>query len=199
MILTFDRQHVDDLRYLPSLGKNRRIAAIVAARQRYVAGGGLTTFQKGVGKLDSARGVLRCAHRSRKNDVVRDDFYLDIRLGNKTADIGLKSGDVALYLQIEADDFPAAFTKNENVGLSHRFTEEIDTSGRAGHGIGKAGIGNENVVGIFRQVDNQRLVQAEVQAPANACAAFGDPNDARALRLCFADAQKLGRMLAGNT
>ena len=65
-----------------------------------------------------------------------------------------EAGDVALDLEIEADDLLAVGAEDEDVRLADRLAEEIDAARRAGHGIGHLRVGDENIMRIGRQIDD---------------------------------------------
>jgi hypothetical protein len=112
------------LRRLTVFGEDVRVAVGTlggdVARRRF------TTLDEGLGELFDARRIKRCADGAGQHDVVRDDFDVDIGIGQEPPQIGLEVGNVALDLQVEADDFLAVRTKHEDVGLADHFSEQID-------------------------------------------------------------------------
>ena len=87
-------------------------------------------------------------------------------VGMKRFEVFLEAGDVALDGEIEADDLLAVRAEDEDVGLADRLAEQVDAPRRARHRIGDGRVGDQDVVGVGRQVDDDRLVEAELDALA---------------------------------
>ena len=84
----------------------------------------------------------------------------------KRLQIVLEAGDVALDGEIEADDLLAVRAEDEDVGLADALAEQIDAACRARDRIGDGRVGDQYVVGIGRQIDDDRFVEAELDALA---------------------------------
>ncbi len=91
----------------------------------------------------------------------------------------LQAGDVALDPKVEARDLLAIGSEDEDVGFAHLLAEQIDAARGAGDGVGDGRVGDQNVVGILRQVDDERLVEAELDALGRGLR----PDPGRCLRL----------------
>ncbi len=143
-----------------------------------IAGGRFTALQESPRQLFRLCGILRGADCARQYDVVRNDLHLDLGFRQEATQVLLKASDITLDLQIEADDLFAAGTKNEDIGLTDRLAEQIDTARCASDGIGHGRIGHEDVMGIHRQINDQRLVETELDALVGAPPYVGDPQNA---------------------
>ena len=71
---------------------------------------------------------------------------------------------IAFDGQVQADNLFAIRTEDEDVRLADRLAEQIDAPRGAGHRIDDRRVGDKNVVGIARQVDDHRFVEAELDA-----------------------------------
>ena len=115
-------------------------------------------------QVGRALGIERRFHRSGQHDVVVEQFDGDVGVRDEAPEIVLEAGNVALDGEIEADDLLAVRAEDEDVGFADALAEQIDAACRAGDRIGDRGIGDQYVVGVGRQVDDDRLVEAELDA-----------------------------------
>ncbi len=166
LVLALDRQKIDDLRLLPVFGEDIRVAVIALSRD--IPGGRLTALEEGGGELFRLRRILRRADASGQHDVIGDDLHLDVRFRQEPAKVLLEPGNIALDCHVQADDLLPMGSEDEDVGLADSLAEKIDTTGSPRHRVSHAWVGDQNVVGVGRQIDNQGLVEAELQPFANA-------------------------------
>ena len=114
----------------------------------------------------------------------------------KRLQVVLEAGNVALDSEIEADDLLAVGAEDEDVGFADALAEQIDAACRACDRIGHGRIGDQYVVGIGRQIDHDRLVEAELDALTLAVGAdlrlVGEGGVAK-LRQARGHAQEAGR------
>ncbi len=172
-------QQVDDLRWLAVFGKDRDIALLppvpVAVSVRVVAS---PPFRKAWAR--SAACVASCGVRTVPVSTMLSETISTLMLesGMKRLQIGFEAGDVALDFDIEADDLLAIASEDEDVRLADLLAEQIDAARRAGHGVGHRRIGDENIMRVLRQIDDERLVEAELEAAVSTGAGLRDPDDA---------------------
>ena len=139
-------------------------AAVAAGRRRLriLARRRFAAPHQHVGDLRRAGRVERRIDGAGQHDVVVDQLDLDVRRRDEALDVFLDAGGIALDGEVEADDLLAARAEDEDVGLADRLAEEIDAARRARHCVGDGRIGDEYVVGVGRQVDDDGLVQSEL-------------------------------------
>ena len=112
--------------------------------------------------------ALRCVerrfHGTCQNHVVVDEFNRDFRIGNEPLQIVFQSRDIAFDRKVEAGNLFAVRAEHEDVRFTDLLAEKIYPARGAGYGVGHTGIGDQNVVGIARKVDDDRLVQPELDS-----------------------------------
>ena len=76
---------------------------------------------------------------------------------------------------LASEDVPSEAAFQFPGGLADHLAEQIDPARRARHGVGHYRVGNEDVVCVRRQIDDQSLVQSKLDGAACARTGIGDP------------------------
>ncbi len=120
------------------------------------------TGNEKAGKLAGLRRILRGLHGSGQHHIVVDEFDANIGTRDKALQLGRKPAHVPLDLDIDRCDLLAILSEDEDIGLSDLLAEKIDAPRRARHSIGYRRIGDENVIGVLREIEDNRFVEAEL-------------------------------------
>ena len=89
-------------------------------------------------------------------------------------EIDFEAGNIALDLDVEIDDLLPAGAENKNIRLADLLAEQVDAPRGAGDGIGHGRIGDENIMRILRQIDDNSLVQPKLQPTMGIAAGLRD-------------------------
>ena len=119
-------------------------------------------------QVGRALGVERRLHGSGEHDVVVEQFDGDVGARNEPLQIIFQTGNVALDDEIETDDLLAVRTKDEDIRLAHALAEQIDAPRCARDSIGNGRVGDQDIISVGGQIDDHRLVEAELYVLASA-------------------------------
>ena len=103
-----------------------------------------------------------CA-RPGQHDAVADALDLDIGVRCDLPERGAHAVEVAGDGDVIGGDLAAGGVEEHDVGLADRGADDIGALRRADHGVGDLGIADQHVLDLARQVDHDRLADAERQ------------------------------------
>ena len=101
-------------------------------------------------------------------------------MGQHLPDRGPDAVEVAGHRDVEAGDLPALGVEEIDVGLADGSADHIGAPHRANDGVSDLGIGDEDVLDVARQIDHDRLAEAEREEARSgslptACTTGGGP------------------------
>ncbi len=101
------------------------------------------------------------AARAGQHDAVADAFDADVGVRHRLLERGAHAVEVARDRDVEAGDLLAVGVEEKDVGLPDGDADHVDAARRADHRVGDLGIGDQHVLDVGRQVDGDRLADAE--------------------------------------
>ncbi len=108
--------------------------------------------------------IHRCIRRACQDHAIGTErFDPDIAIRNRLADRIADAVQVAFHREVEARNLAAFGVEKEDAGLADLDTDHVGAASRADDGIGNGGIGDKDVLGVARQVDDHRLADAEIR------------------------------------
>ncbi len=111
-------------------------------------------------------GLLRfglARRRAGKHDAVADALDLDIGIRQHLRDSLAHAVEIARHRNIKAADLLAVGIEEKHISLPGRHADDVGAARRSHDGVGDLGIGNQHVANVARQIDNDRLADAERQ------------------------------------
>ena len=90
-----------------------------------------------------------------------DALDADVGVGHRLLERGAHAVQVARHGDIEAGDLATLRVEEEDVGLPDLDADHVDAARRAHDGIGDGRVGDQHVLDVGRQVDGDRLADAE--------------------------------------
>src|SRR3979490_1337073 len=106
-------------------------------------------------RLDRARQAAREDH------AVADAFDAQIGVRKHLPESRTHAVEIARHPDVEAPQLAAVGIEKEYAGLANRNADQIGAPRRADYRIGDPGIGHEHILDVRRQVDDDRLADAE--------------------------------------
>ena len=83
-------------------------------------------------------------------------------LGIRRRSISRQGRGIALDLEIEEGDLVAGAIEDDDVRLADGDAGDVDAAGGADDRVGDLRVGHQDVAGVARQVDDDRLVEADL-------------------------------------
>ena len=121
-----------------------------------------------VGAAHQARGEIarllrldRARRRAAQHHGVADALDLDVGVRQRLPQRGAHAVEIALDGYVIGGDLLAGGIEEHDVGLADRRADDVGALRRADDGVGDLRIGNQHVLDIARQVDHDRLADAQ--------------------------------------
>ncbi len=95
------------------------------------------------------------------DDGIGDRAHLDAGMGQRRTQGLAQADQVAADLDVVGGDLSPLGIEEEDIGLADRNADQEGAAGRAHDGIGDGRIGDDDVTGVTRQFDGQRLADTE--------------------------------------
>ena len=86
----------------------------------------------------------------------------DVGIGDQAMQHLRQAGGVALDLEVEEGDLAAGAIEDDDVRLADGDAGDVDAAGGADDRVGDRRVGHQDVAGVARQVDDDRLVEADL-------------------------------------
>src|ERR1700728_3459409 len=133
-------------------------------------------------------GLARCA--TAQDNALAYPLNADVGIGQDLTDRRADAVEIAGDGDVEAGHLPAFDVEEEHIGLPDLAADNVGAARGADHGVGDGGIGDQHVLDIARQVDDDRLADAERDRAR--------PEIARRNRDCLGLQVAIRRSTAGN-
>ncbi|MGY4484899.1 hypothetical protein ACVWWR_004090 [Bradyrhizobium sp. LM3.2] len=101
------------------------------------------------------------AARAGQDDAVTESVDLDVCIGQDLLQRGAHAVEVALDRDVIGRDLLAGGIEEHDVGLADRGADDVGALRRANDRIGDLGISDQHVLDVARQVDHDRLADAQ--------------------------------------
>jgi hypothetical protein len=98
-----------------------------------------------------------------QHDAIAKAVDLDLRVRHDLLQHGACAIEVALHRDVIGGDLLAGGIEEHDVGLADRGADDVGALRRTDHGIGDLGIGDQHVLDVARQVDDDGFADAERQ------------------------------------
>ena len=96
-----------------------------------------------------------------QHDAVAEALDADVAIRQRLLERGAHAVEVARDRDVEAGDLPAFGVEEVDVGLADRDADDVGAARRADDRVGDLGIGDQHVLDVARQVDDDRFADAE--------------------------------------
>ena len=104
-------------------------------------------------------GLVR--HGAGQDDAVADALDGDVGIRQHLPDRRADAVEIARDRNVEAGHLLALGVEEENVGLAELDADDVGASRRADDGVGDLRIGDQHVLDVARQIDDDRFADAE--------------------------------------
>jgi hypothetical protein len=114
------------------------------------------------GDIGSLGGLGSVRDRARQHHALADAVDAHVRVRQELLQHRARSVEIARHRDVEAGDLPALGVEEIDVGLPDRDADQISTARRAHDRVGEFRFRNQHVLDVARQVDHDRLSDAEL-------------------------------------
>ena len=113
--------------------------------------------QQAAGDILGLLRLLRTGYAAGEDDAVADALHGDVGIGQNLMNGLADAVEVADDRNVETGDLLALGIEEVHVGLAHRAADEECAPRRPHHGVGDLGIGDQHILDVARQIDNDRF------------------------------------------
>ena len=105
----------------------------------------------------------RAGHRAGQHHAVADAFDPDVGVRHRLLQRGAHAVEIARDRDVVGGDLLAGGIEEHDIGLADGGADDVGALRRTHDGVGDLGIGDQHILDVARQVDDDRLADAERQ------------------------------------